>query len=264
MNILFQLAIENFLSKLYDVTMSCPNCNSLMTVGSHNNQTVLHCENCGGTFFEENGINRISTHDAQILSEQKETDEVSGNDKHCMKDGTIMKVLHNSENIPDDVTLLQCKECKSIFVFADDLIRFKQAQEAKLNYFKSWHIPLPSISSVVVMSFVALIAATIFSKSFFQSNTIGTTQAHDIFKKVYVSKSGQYIFVSFTTQIPVNSEVILRDLTTGKTIKKTGATSFSTTHYITTGDLNTNDIIFYTIVVKDKTGKEVWSEEKKL
>lgn len=245
--------------------MSCPNCQSLMVVKVLENQTILHCKNCGSSFFEENGINRITVHEAEQLASEKETDEVSGTNKQCLKDGSVMKVMQNSENIPHEITLLQCPTCKSIFVFAEDLILFKQAQMAKLNYFKTWKMPIPSLQAVVVLSFVAFASAIIFSRTvYFQGNSIGSTQAHDLIKKIYASKSGQYIFVSFTTQIPVTSEIVFRDATNGKVVKKEGSTNYATAHYITTGNLNPNDNIYYTIVLKDKNGKEIWMEEKKL
>lgn len=245
--------------------MSCPNCENQMTVKVLENQTILHCSQCGASFFEDNGINRITAAEAEKLAEEKETDEVSGADKLCMKDGSVMKPMNRSENIPEDVTLLQCPVCKSIFVFSDDLIAFKQAQNAKINYFKTWKMPLPSLASVVVLSFVALVAALVFSRSvYFQGNSIGTTQAKDVIKKVYASKSGQYIFISFNTQIPVTSTVIFRDITNGKIILKNITSQYNTIHYITTGDFNPTDEIFYTIIIRDKNGKEVRSEEKKL
>jgi hypothetical protein len=236
-----------------------------MAVNVLENQTILHCGNCGGSFFEENVINRITVAETEKLVTAKETDDVSGADKLCMKDNSVMKPMSHTDNIPDEVTLLKCPACKSIFVFADDLITFKQAQEAKINYFKTWKMPIPSLATVVVLSFIALIAATIFSRSiYFQNNSIGSTQAQDIIKKTYVTKSGQYIFVSFTTQIPVTSLVLFKDITTGKTIIKTAMTNFTTAHYLTTGDFNPNDEIFYTIIIKDKNGMEVRNEEKKL
>lgn len=236
-----------------------------MTVKVLENQTILHCQNCGSSFFEENGINRITVKEAEELAKDKTTDEVSGADKLCLKDGTVLKVMDSGENIPPNATLLRCPTCKSIFVFPEDLILFKQAQEAKLNYFKAWQIPMPSLQTVVVLSFVAFAAAIIFSRSvYFQGNSISTTQAHDLIKKIYASKSGQYIFVSFTTQIPVTSRVVFRDATNGKIVKKEASTNYTTVHYITTGNLNPNDNIYYTIVLKDKNGKEVWIEERKL
>lgn len=245
--------------------MSCPNCGSSMSVKVFENQTILHCGNCGASFFEENGINRITVAEAEKLASIKETDDVSGNDKLCMKDGSVMKTMSTGENIPPEVTLLQCPQCKSIFVFSDDLVAFKQAQVAKLNYFKAWNIPLPSLSAIVVLSFVALIAASFFSVSiYFHKNSINTTQADEVIKKIYVSKSGQYIFLNFSTIVPVKSEVVFKDITTGKTVLKVISPDYQTLHYLTTGDLNPTDELFYKIIIKDSSGREIKSEERKL
>ncbi len=145
--------------------MFCPNCLKPMNLVVADNQNILHCPNCGGSFFEENGINRITVETAQKLAEDKTSDEVSGTEKKCPKDQTSLKPIFTDYNrfqpisapFPTDVTLLRCPKCQGIFAYPDDLIKFKQAQIAKIEYFKLWNIPLPSLKSVIILGATALI-----------------------------------------------------------------------------------------------------------
>lgn len=129
-----------------------------MTPVSCGTIAVDHCDYCGGTFFDQNEINRITLEHAITLAEQKEADSLTGNSKNCPKDGAIMKSVQ-MESVPRHVVLLQCDTCSGVFVFADDLVEFKKAQNAKLHYYSAWRIPMPSVSAIIVFSFVVAISA---------------------------------------------------------------------------------------------------------
>ena len=245
--------------------MNCPNCQESMQTVTLDNQVILHCSLCGASFFEENGINRISFTAAQKLSEEKKTTEVSGQEKLCPKDKTILKPIINQENIPAEVTLLCCSTCKGIFVFADDLINFKKAQSAKINYFKTWGIPLPSLKAVVVLSFIAMVSAAIFSRFIlFKTGPYQYTNASDLIKKIYLSKSGRYLFINFKTAYPFQSKIIFIDKTANITITKNISQKLTTIHFLTTADIDFNHQYSYQIILIDEKGKEVKTKEKKL
>ncbi|MDO8611053.1 MAG: hypothetical protein Q7R95_11055 [bacterium] len=245
--------------------MNCPNCGASMIVKVLENQTILHCMICGGSFFEDNGINRITASEAEQLAHDKENDEISGDNKLCLKDQSVMKPLINQENIPTDVTLLQCPTCKSIFAYPDDLTKFKHAQETKIDYFKTWKMPLPSLSAVMVMSVIALISAATISKFiFFNNGSLSPSNAQDLIKEIHLTYSTRYMFISFKTQLAVTSEIILNDRTTQKTITKTVSSIPKTLHILTAGDVLLKDDIWYQIVVKDSNNKEIKTEWKKL
>lgn len=238
--------------------MLCPNCNQPINLVTVNNQSILHCGNCGGSFFEENVINRISLQTTQKLAEEKQTNEIFGVEKKCPKDGSILKPQTNQENIPADVTLLSCEKCRGIFVYPDDLIRFKQAQEAKINYFKLWQIPLPSLKAVLVISFSALFLATIVTQyNSFLNYFSQRSQASDLIKKVYLSKSGHYLFISFKTETFFRSKIIFEDKTSKQKIEKMINNKPAIIHQLTTGDLNLDDEIYYQIILIDNKGTEI-------
>lgn len=252
--------------------MFCPNCAQPMNLATADNQTILHCSNCGGSFFEENGINRITVATAQILAEDKKTDEVSSSEKKCPKDQQILKpILTNlnqsqliSSPLPSDITLLRCGKCAGIFAYPDDLVKFKQAQAAKIEYFKLWSIPLPSLKTVIILSATALFFMTVLTNYTFFQKGLAPASARDPIKKVYLSRSGHYLFIYFKTETPFVSKIIFEDKTEKNVIVKIISGEPKTIHQLVTGDLNLGNEIYYQIVLTDERGKETKTEKKKM
>lgn len=227
-------------------------------------QLILHCDNCGGSFFEENSINRISSQTAFELSQNKQSDEISGDKKFCPKDAHQLEIVaHSEESLPPDVTLLRCPSCKGIFAFPDDLVNFKKAQEAKVNYLAAWKIPLGSLRSVVILSVVAFLSAMLFTVALY-SRPSSRSQAKDIVKSVYVNQSGAYILLSFQTSLPMKSQIIIDDRTTATVITKTIDVEPKTVHQITLSGLNLNHSIYYQLLLTDREEKQVKTEVVKL
>ncbi len=244
--------------------MSCPNCDNQLKEVTIDSQNVLHCSNCGASFFENNAINRISSESAFQLSQDKTSDEISGKEKKCPRDQSILAPLENSESVPDSVTLLQCPVCKGIFTYPDDLIKFKKAQEAKVDYFKAWNMPLSSLKAVLVFAVVALFSIGIFSYGMFIQHGSSFTQARDIVKNVSISSSGRYVFISFKTAVPLKSEIVVKNLLTGKITARQISTTPKTLHYITMTELSLTDPLTYHIVLTDSSSKTLSTEEQKL
>lgn len=245
--------------------MLCPNCGETIEYVSLDNQNVLHCRNCGSSFFEENGINRITTESAQKLFEDKKNDEISGNEKQCPKDQTPLVLVQDDEVVPSDVALLKCRKCKGIFTYPEDLLLFKKAQNAKIEYVRAWHIPLPSVRTVLVLSFLAVISFSLFvSLSSFQQKSITQSQAKDLIKKVTVSTSGHYLFITFQTSLLLTSQIVFMDRTTNTKITKTISEKPTRLHHLSTGDVKLDDEIYYSIILKDDRGNKVTLPEKKL
>jgi len=247
--------------------MSCPNCDHPLTQATYDNQLVLHCDVCGATYFEENGINRITIDTAQKLAGDKQEEIVSGNQKHCPKDGDIFQPIVSDELKPHDVTLLRCPTCKGVFIYPDDLLKFKSAQSTKIAFFKSWGKPLPSLNAVLVFSFIALVSFSVLTAmSTFTNKNIQQSQAHDLIKKVYITTSPDkhYVFIYFSTVVPVKSQITFSDITTGTEKTKTVSSAPQNTHSLTTGDLDLNHDLWYQITLTDSDGNIVRLEKQKL
>jgi Zn-finger nucleic acid-binding protein len=176
---------------------------------------VDHCTNCGSTFFDENEINRITLSDALYLSRQQMTQTISGEEKHCPRDKTVM-LTYQQESIPQHVTLLHCEKCGGIFTFADDLVTFKKAQSSKINYYKDWNIPAPKIQNFVVLGLVGLIVlSTIYLGQRVQSPTTTQTQATGFFSQPTILKTDQNTVLCFTTKYALKSDITFTNTKTG-------------------------------------------------
>ncbi len=241
--------------------MSCPNCKEELQEQITDGQTIWHCKNCGGTFFEENGINRISISTAEKLSQDKQSEEILSEAKLCPRDHTPLTVINHSEAVPTTVTLLECATCHGVFTYPDDLVRFKQAQLAKIQYFKIWNIPLPGLKSVIVLS-VALFASAFLLSTFFNQQ-LTPTQAEDVVKNVHISQSNRYLFISFRTTIPVMSRIVFTNTATGVRVEKQMQTNLSTLHYLTVTEFPAQTVS-YQIILRSKSGEEFKTKETPL
>ncbi len=234
-----------------------------MNAVNYDNQIILHCGNCGGSFFEENGINRITSDSAYQLSNDKKSDEISGQEKKCPKDQFALTPITNDQAIPAEITLLQCLKCHGVFIFPDDLVQFKKAQEIKIDYFKIWGMPLPSLRAVVVLSFVAMVSALAFSRFIlFQKYSLEQARASDLINRVELFQSEYYRFISFFTPTPLLSRIIVRN-TQGKIVTKMVSEKPSKLHFTTISDFDQKDALYYQIFLIDEKGKWVKTNEMK-
>lgn len=245
--------------------MSCSNC-GWQLVGRHlDNQTVFHCGNCGSTFFEENGINRISLASALQLSADKKNDEISGDQKRCPKDGNRLTAILNDEAIPRGVTLLRCDSCRGVFAYPDDLIQFKKAQNAKVDYYKMWQAPFSSLKTVIVLSFILFISfGTYLAYNTLQNTTNRQIQASDQIKNLSITSSGRFVFMTFQTNSSVRSQIIFNDKTTNEITIKNIADKPTKNHVFTTTELNLGDEITYQLVIYPQKGSPIKTNARKL
>lgn len=217
--------------------MLCPNCHHQLENQVFDNVEVDHCPNCGGSFFDENEINRLSLEAARKLLKDKRTEFVSGKGLVCPRDGANMKVVEE-EAVPQFVNLLKCDRCGGIFAHPSDLVNFKKAQEAKLNFFKIWRTPLPSLKSVMVYGFILLAAAlSLYSFSFLKTKQSLQSQADEIVKAVKISKADGQVVVYFITDRSVKSKAIFKDQKTGEQIEKIISHQPTTVHILPVEDI---------------------------
>ncbi|OGK14590.1 hypothetical protein A3H80_04325 [Candidatus Roizmanbacteria bacterium RIFCSPLOWO2_02_FULL_37_19] len=180
--------------------MNCPNCQYVLSKKKFDKIEVDHCDNCGSTLFQPNQINRITLEDAQELAQMKRADSISGTEKFSPKDGSPLKRMED-ESIPQHVTLLKSEKTGEVFAYPDDLVNFKTAQEAKLNYYEVWHIPLPALRTVLIYSFI--IASTVsitYVASQLQKPASQSIQAASICQNgIQIIRTANELIVSCTT-----------------------------------------------------------------
>lgn len=244
--------------------MLCPNCEQPFHYTNLDGQHILHCGNCGVSFFEENSINRISVSSAKILADDKQNDEILGQEKHCPKDKTVLQTM-KSDSIPDNITLLSCKQCRGVFAFADDLLRFKQAQTTKISYFKLWNKPLPSLKSVLVLSLILFLSVTAFSLSNRVGNRVtNQIQADEMVSRVNFLVSGRFLFISFKTNVPFTSAIVIADRETNTKTTLIINKIPSTLHVLTIDNTYSQGVFSYQLILTDEKNKAVVTKEKPL
>ena len=95
-----------------------------MTVRNVDNEIVLHCSTCGSSFFDKNGITKITQKSARELTEEAQGQYVLGNQKVCPKDKSVLLEKVDA-TLPKNTVLLQCPSCEGVFAYPDDLLKFK-------------------------------------------------------------------------------------------------------------------------------------------
>ncbi len=244
--------------------MKCPNCGNRLTEETYDRQEVLHCDRCGISFFEENGINRITLSSAQELATEISEPIVLGNEKFCPKDKAKLQPYH-AESVPEHVTLLGCPLCFGILAFPDDLVEFKKAQDAKINFYKVWRQPLSSISSVLVVSLVLMVSiSTLVGMTYFVGRSSVPTNASDVVKNVLVTTSGRYTLISFKTNGAFKSELFLEEIGAGKGTLLQVSTTPKEIHTLTTTEINPKHTYRYEIILTDQNGRSIVTEKKEL
>ncbi len=242
--------------------MLCPNCNEPMHFVSLDNQIVRHCSNCGASFFEENGINRITKESADRLFQDRVTSIIIGREKLCPKDQTPLSQMTTQESIPDTVLLFRCDKCQGVFSYAEDLVNFKKAQTVKVDYFQIWNKPLPSLKSVLVFSFLAFFSMITILTGISNNKNVSKTQAKDLVGKITISSSNRYLFIAFTTSSPVKSEIKFINKSKGTSFTQVINSQAKTVHSLTTDKINLNEKYNYQITLTDEEGKKIITEEK--
>ncbi len=242
--------------------MLCPNCNQPLHYINIDHQHILHCSNCGSSFFEENAINRISVETAQKLYDDRQTDEISGVRKSCPKDTDIpLELIEHSEAVLSNVSLFRCPKCRGVFAYGEDLVRFKNSQSLNINFFKAMGKPLPALRAVMVMAFVFVFSALMLTYTFYKQGP-SSTQAKDLISNVTLTTSGHYILIFFKTKTPFKSDIIFINPETKEVIRKIVSNTATTSHELTTGDVEYTDKLQYQIILIDDKGMEIKSERR--
>lgn len=198
--------------------MLCPNCSSELTNEVYDGQAIAHCMQCGASFFAENGINRIYLDTAQRLASERKMEVAFKTKLNCPRDDSALELVHE-ESVPADCLIYRCPKCSGILSSPHDLIRFKEAQKAKIDFHKMWGRPLGSLSTILIFGLlvVAVVTVTMFTRSFLLNpNALQNTRASDGLQDVFISREGDSITFSFRTERPVQSEITFIDKTTGQ------------------------------------------------
>ncbi len=246
--------------------MTCPICHETMRSVMLDNQEILHCANCGASFFEDNGINRISIDKARNLAKERYNLGLKPSQKPtCPRDEAALKLLSGTNSIPANVRLYLCPECLGILAPADDLELFKRAQLAKLDYCKAWNLPLGSLKGVLAIGLLVMLSGTLYYtyNAVTREATI-RSEASEVIKNITTIYTGRYILISFSTRTPVRTSVVIENKTTGKTLITPVSPDLRTVHAITLDQPATGQNVAYKVRLIDRDGRTVDTKEIEL
>lgn len=236
--------------------MLCPNCSDKLASYYLDHQEVMHCDNCGGSFFRNNAINRITIKSAKYLR-KKQDNILSQGPKICPIDKVEMKIITNSSAVPTGCILFECHKCTGVWSYFNDLVQFKKAQNAKIAYFKLWQIPLPSIKSVLLVSLFAVMSLTLFSQaSSFLNTNLQKAKASDLINNISISQANSDILVTFRSQIPLTTTITLIDTNSGTKSEFIVSKEFLLVHFILIPNIETNENTVYFITGFGTDGKK--------
>jgi Zn-finger nucleic acid-binding protein len=242
--------------------MLCPNCSEELHTVQLSNQLILHCSHCGGSFFEENAINRITVEDAEVLFNDKKRAIVQSNPKICPHDNIFLRCIDQDEAIPSNVTLFKCPHCRGIYADPDDVAKFKKAQDIKIAYFKVWNNPLPSLRAVLVLSLLLLFSFGIFMN--LNNPQLPSSHAEDIASSIHFAKIDNYMFVTFNTASPFKSSIFIKDRTDNSEKTIIISDKAATFHYGTLPNIMPDHDLYYQLLLEDADGKVITTQLKKL
>lgn len=232
--------------------MVCPRCGHNLSQNKHWN--IMHCSYCGTNVLEDNVINRISLNEAKELADHSNQPQINNISHLCPYDHTPLSLLQE-ESVPQFITILKCPICQRIVISGDDLVAFKKAQKAKVNFFKSWQMPLPSLHSVLVYSMLIALGLTTLSMfgTIFTPHTT-STQARDIIKNITISQNNSNTIVYFTSIVPLSSRITFYNRSNNKVLLDSIiSNAYSIAHLINITSIKPSADIYYIIYLNNDT-----------
>ncbi len=133
--------------------MNCPNGDAQLhkhTKTDHDGLSITYfrCPTCGGYWLDPFNANFIKKN--HIRKTPRSSDVHSSDTPHCpscQKELTLTR----GDNIPPGVSAWGCPQKHGYYFTDEELLKFKEAQEAKISYHKLWAVPLPSLASVLLV-----------------------------------------------------------------------------------------------------------------
>lgn len=234
--------------------MFCPACNHKLTPyslkGDVNTVDVYYCHTCGG-IWSDAAINFISETKLEFLRNLlPENPNVTTQEFVCPNDRQGL-VRFQEESIPTDVDVFQCGKCRGYWFPSGMVFRFKKAQEVKRDYFKAWHIPLPSVYAILLpLLFIAIIGgglvATLSGLNQSQDTRI---QAQDLITKPLVlHPQPDEVLIHFTTKMAAVAKIKYW-VNPNEVTETWSSTTAKTQHTLVLKNLEQNTTYFYQIVI---------------
>ncbi len=240
--------------------MTCPQCNetlNLLTITTIDGKekTVYECLDCGGHFIENFLVNFISTETAHNIDSvlPKKHNQINQSIK-CLHCGQTMFSI--KENIPQTVTVYNCPNSHGDFFPKGQLLLFKKAQDAKINYHKLWGIPLKTAFAVIIPLFILFTSVTVLPNLIQQIENTKETRikASELTSTPLITPlSDTQVLISFSTTNQVVTKIIF---TSGKEGEYFVSESPDSNHILQLDNLSPSTKYTYRIII-DPLGRNI-------
>lgn len=245
--------------------LNCPDCGGVLVLmeeklAGGRKIKIQYCFACGGYWCDHWAANDLDYEQFLELSGKLpifDKKNVFGGDGRCPHCFAALQVL-SAESVPLNLSVKYCPQCRGNWFPQGEFKKFKFAQKTKLDYFKTWNIPLASIYQVLLPVLVlAIIGISIpYSVNLVKRNSENRTLASDYIKKVNViSVNHKDAVISFFTTEPAAAEIEYGQNLFLNT-KRTISVDPQTFHKITLEGLIIGDKYYYRIILH-KDGKAV-------
>lgn len=245
--------------------MTCPLCHeatSAIEINTTDGQVtdIDECLNCGGHFLPPVLANFISLNTAKnvdsVVPKANSVPLASPTCPHCHQNMSSIK----DDSVPQTVTVFSCPNNHGEFYPKDQLLLFKRAQDAKINFHKLWGIPLKSAFAVMIPVLVIFSAITVVPNLLNQMklNQENRVKAGEILTQPLITPiSANQVLISFSTQNSVKTS-----LTFTEGLNKTLDVSLepNTNHLLSVDGLSPQTTYKYIINIDDN-GRKVSTTE---
>ncbi len=241
--------------------MTCPQCNDSLnlievTTTDGTSKNIHECLDCGGHFLDNYLVNFISTetaHNADSVLPKKHNPLKP--EPTCFHCGQVMFVIKD-DAIPQTVTVYNCPNGHGDFFPKGQLLLFKKAQDAKINYHKLWGIPLKTAFAVIIPLFVLFTSITVLPTLVREINTIQETRvkASELVTNPLITPlSDNEVLISFSTKNKVQTRLLF---TAGLNKTVPVSEKEETNHLLHLENLSPSTTYTYKIII-DPNGKNL-------
>lgn len=243
--------------------MNCPICHSTYITKEipteDNQQAIIYeCYSCGSHFFPPLLANFISEVSAKNLDSvlPKQAINLSTQTLYCPSCQEPLTLIRD-DSVPSGVTVYTCPNNHGNLFPIKELLSFKQAQKAKINYHQIWGIPLRSALAVFLPVFVIFTALAVIPLTLDQIKERQDTRisaSSPINEPLILTPTPNQAVISFTTK---TESITYLQIKSGDNAKKIDVSSTPRlTHTITLNDLEPNTRYSFTI----SSGKDTSSD----
>lgn len=245
--------------------MTCPLCQNPMSsieIETTDSQitSVDECHNCGGHFLPPILANFITVNTAKnidsIIPKASSVPAASPTCPQCKQPMSSIK----DDSVPQTVTVFSCPNNHGEFYPKNQLLYFKKAQDAKINYHKLWGIPLKSAFAIIIPVLIIFTAIVVTPNIIDQMklNQENRVKAGDILTQPLITPiSANQVLISFSTKNAVKTSITFTE-GFNKTIDV--SVENDKNHLISISDLKPQTTYKYFITI-DYLGKKTTTTE---